>query len=258
MAAPSQAKRDLKAPLSRSQRSSSWTSILVVGGVFVIVSFGGFLFLQSWQSTPHDAPLAHTNEALIRGKQEEKVNNFEKVKENFESQRGNKETLVISTKHGKLKVVLRPDLSPESVNYVRSLAKSGNCKRCNFYRAEKPGILQGIMHDPSVSVQVTKGECPPEFKGVKQDCPAHDPDCGCHGPIMTKGMVGWAGGDVGPDFFIDSYERPAKFWGNQHTVWGQIKDESSFALIERIWTFPVTNKGMTFLDEKIHFTLSLE
>ena len=33
-------------------------------------------------------------------------------------------------------------------------------------------------------------------------CPSHDPNCGCHGPIMSKGMVGWAGGSAGPDLFI--------------------------------------------------------
>mgnify|MGYP004300881927 CR=1 FL=1 len=33
-------------------------------------------------------------------------------------------------------------------------------------------------------------------------CPSHDPQCGCHGPIMSKGMVGWAGGSAGPDLFI--------------------------------------------------------
>jgi cyclophilin family peptidyl-prolyl cis-trans isomerase len=75
---------------------------------------------------------------------------------------------------------------------------------------------------------------------------------------MTKGMVGWAGGDAGPDFFIDSYAQPAKFWGQQHTVFGEIKDDASFAVIDKIYTLPVTNKGMTYLDDRIHFTLAFE
>lgn len=35
--------------------------------------------------------------------------------------------------------------------------------------------------------------------------------------MMTKGMVAWAAGDTGPDFFIDNYKRKADWWGTQHT-----------------------------------------
>jgi len=76
---------------------------------------------------------------------------------------------------------------------------------------------------------------------------------------MSKGMVGWAGGKTGPDFFINTYEKPAAFWGNQHTVWGEIQDEKSLKLIEFIHTFPTTAKGsMHFLNEDIKFKISIE
>ena len=104
--------------------------------------------------------------------------------------------ITLQTPHGNIRIVLRPDLSPESVHYVRSLIKSQTCtdQSCRLYRAEKPGILQGILKsgtdaDPLKVVQPNKvfGRCPEKYRDVKQDCPSHDPNCGCHGPIMVKG-----------------------------------------------------------------------
>jgi hypothetical protein len=122
------------------------------------------------------------------------------------------------------------------------------CSPCNLYRAEDSGILQGILKNEQVPTVQQRGKCPKGSESVSNNCPDWDKQCGCHGPIMTKGMlrpgcdwprrqiwlmlcsfhssflsigmVGWAGGGTGPDFFIDDYEDPAKFWGTQHTVWG--------------------------------------
>lgn len=109
--------------------------------------------------------------------------------------------ITLQTPHGSIRIILRPDLSPESVDYVRSLIESKTCddQSCRLYRAEKPGILQGILKsgadaDPLVAVQPNKvfGQCPEKYRDVKQDCPSHDPNCGCHGPIMVKGgECGW-------------------------------------------------------------------
>lgn len=74
-----------------------------------------------------------------------------------------------------------------------------------FYRAEKQLLLQGIIGDDSVPKNTKLGPCPEENYKPKNKCPSHDPNCGCHGPIMTKGMVGWAGGGGGPDFFINTF-----------------------------------------------------
>ena len=45
----------------------------------------------------------------------------------------------------------------------------------------------------------------------------------------------------------------------QHTVWGEIKDDESFRLMDHIWTLPSHKKvdGLTFLDDPLHFELTL-
>lgn len=76
-----------------------------------------------------------------------------------------------------------------------------------FYRAEKQLLLQGIISEGAGAprLKVELGPCPIENYQPKLKCPSHDPNCGCHGPVMTKGMVGWAGGGSGPDFFINTF-----------------------------------------------------
>ena len=184
-------------------------------------------------------------------------------KEKLQSEKtaNKKETLVLTTKVGVINIVLRPDLSPESVSYVREMATTPNaCGRCNIYRAEKPGILQGIIASPTISIEnIPKGPCPVGYENVPNECPAWDTSCNCHGPTMTKGMVGWAAGATGPDFFIDTYEREAKWWGTQHTVFGEIQDANSFHVINVIYNTIPTHEvsGLTHLDEPLHFSLSL-
>ena len=156
---------------------------------------------------------------------------------------------------------MRSDLSPESVSYVRQMATTPNaCGRCNIYRAEKPGILQGVIASPTISIEnIPRGNCPVGYEQVPNECPEWDNECNCHGPTMTKGMVGWAAGATGPDFFIDTYEREAKWWGTQHTVFGEIQDTESFNVIRTIYnTLPTHEQsGLTHLNEPLHFTLSL-
>jgi cyclophilin family peptidyl-prolyl cis-trans isomerase len=170
-----------------------------------------------------------------------------------------KETLILTTKIGDIRIVLRPDLSKESVDYVKQVVETQSCQRCNLYRAEKPGILQGILVSQTVPHATVKGSCPTGYETVKNDCPDWDKTCACHGPVMTRGMVGWAAGQTGPDFFIDDYIKPASWWGTQHTVWGELQDEASFAVLDVVWTLPSHNQGgLTFLDEPLHFDMSLE
>jgi hypothetical protein len=129
------------------------------------------------------------------------------------------EMLALKTAEGDIKITLLPDLSKESVDYIRAMvADAGNCSPCNLYRAEKPGILQGVLSNKEIPIPTVKGTCPQGSEGVPNDCPDWDKTCGCHGPVMTKGMVAWAAGATGPDFFISHYEKPALFWGTQHTA----------------------------------------
>ena len=128
-----------------------------------------------------------------------------------------KEVLQLTlTNVGTIKIVLRPDFSQESVEYIHKIVQQG-CGRCNFYRAEQPGILQGVVAQKSVPIPTVKGSCPAGYETVKNDCPEWDPHCACHGPVMERGHVAWAAGVTGPDFFINNYKEPAKWWGTQHT-----------------------------------------
>ena len=44
-------------------------------------------------------------------------------------------------------------------------------------------------------------------------------------PVLGAGAVAWAGGGTGPDFFISLAPHPE--WGHGHVVWGQVEDLAS-------------------------------
>ena len=72
------------------------------------------------------------------------------------------------------------------------------------------------------------------------------------------GMVGWAGGGHGPDFFIVTHSTPVDWWEHQHTVWGMIRDESSLEVVERMYELPAeAGGGMRMLRDKIQFRIEL-
>jgi hypothetical protein len=196
------------------------------------------------------------------GSSDEEEQNQEKGIVEGESDDGKentKETMVLSTDLGDIRITLRPDLSSGSVDYIHGLIEAG-CERCKLYRAEQRGILQGIMANKSVTPNKDKGNCPPGTATADVgDCPSWDPSCGCHGPIMTRGSVGWAAGTPGgPDFFIDNYRPPAKWWGTQHTNFGLIEDEDSLGVVDRIFDLPTRKAGLTFLKDELHFQIRLE
>lgn len=184
--------------------------------------------------------------------------------------------LLIHTQLGDITIHFTPEYSGmSSIQYIidvfhaASVAKTTDasvgaveCEQCQFYRAETSLLLQGIIahhhhHHPFKTVNL--GPCPlaaniPNTKG----CPPHDPNCGCHGPIMTRGMAGWAGGKSGPDFFIVTHATPVEWWEYQHTVWGIIRDEVSLTVVESVYDLPAqSSNGMRILDEEIHFTFEL-
>lgn len=108
---------------------------------------------------------------------------------------------------------LLPQHSTESVRFLQESAAA----KCTgeLYRVEAAFLIQGRIacRAGQTRTRVVKGTCP---SGVSVDksraCPAHDPNCGCHGPIMTQGMVGWAGGGAGPDWFVYLGDGPATHW----------------------------------------------
>eukprot|EP00966_Prymnesium_polylepis_P181383 4201146-Prymnesium_polylepis.1 len=86
--------------------------------------------------------------------------------------------------------------------------------RGDLYRSES-FLMQGRISCSAgvVSTVVKKGPCPAGTDAdANRRCPSHDPQCSCHGPIMTRGMVGWAGGSAGPDFFVYTGRDPATHW----------------------------------------------
>ena len=171
----------------------------------------------------------------------------------------NKEALILRTDFGKITIVLRPDLSEGSVDYIHRLIDNGTCRRCNLYRAEKPGILQGVMANRDIPTNNVLGSCPSGMETITNHCPEWDAHCACHGPLMTRGAVAWAAGQAGgPDFFIDNYKAPATWWGTQHTNWGFIEDAESFRVISTIFEQPATEDGgMTILNQAVHFEMEL-
>jgi len=182
--------------------------------------------------------------------------------EDFDVEDTNTETIItLSTTEGDIHIKLLPKLSLSSVQYIKTLVKSSiPCEKCRFYRAEKPGILQGILAKKSILPNKVLGGCPDKYSDIeveKSKCPEWDSNCDCHGPIMTRGMVGWAGGGGGPDFFIDMYKKPALHWENQHTVWGEVLDKNSLAVIDGIFELDVNMSGsMSMLKKELHISLN--
>ncbi|GMI22890.1 hypothetical protein TeGR_g6881 [Tetraparma gracilis] len=82
---------------------------------------------------------------------------------------------------------------------------------------------------PSVP-DIPLGACPPGSAAPGGGCPEHDPGCGCHGPVMRQGMLAWAGGVAGSPpgapahCFIYTGAGPAKWWRNEHTVFGEVAE----------------------------------
>jgi hypothetical protein len=223
-----QKQRKIKSSLSRRDPGEHMSSKLV--GLFAILLLAFFfLYILVFNAVLHNdkngaaepalpnenhqqrAAVHDDNKAQVRERQVVETKNAATGKET-------QETLVLTTSEGVIKIVLMTDLSKESVDYIRAMvADAAHCSPCNFYRAEKPGILQGVLTNHDIPIPTVKGTCPQGSEGVANDCPEWDKTCGCHGPVMTRGLVAWAAGATGPDFFIDHYEKPALFWGTQHT-----------------------------------------
>ncbi|CAB9513170.1 Cyclophilin type peptidyl-prolyl cis-trans isomerase/CLD [Seminavis robusta] len=169
------------------------------------------------------------------------------------------EKLALTTDLGTIIIHMRPELSQGSVDYLHRVVEEG-CKTCRFYRCEPEGILQGIMDMKNPRYNTELGPCPKGSENVPNDCPEWDKHCGCHGPVMKRGMVAWAAGQAGgPDFFLSNYREPATWWGTQHTNFGEIlpEDTESFAVIDKIFKLPSKDEqGLTFINKPVHFTLS--
>ena len=149
-----------------------------------------------------------------------------------------------------MRIALRPDLSASSVAFLKAAATAG-CGG-NLYRSES-FLMQGrISCAGGTTPAVVKGDCPPGTKtDANRRCPSHDPNCGCHGPIMEPYMVGWAGGGTGPDWFVYTGDRPAMHWSHDHTVVGQVLDDASRAALRELNALPAGGSGMRMLTKAV-------
>jgi len=254
----------------RSQRARKWflrlaatLSFVVLVPVVVYLSVSVVQLRQALQNASVEKQRLASQ--LLTAKHRNVRRNIGKLPAQIEYNTNHhpKQTLVLTTKLGDVRIVLRPDLSKESVEYMHETVQTG-CHRCHLYRAEQPGVLQGVLEGETTNSSrdiIPRGKCPAGHDHIPNSCPSpEDASCGCHGPIMTRGMVAWAAGLTGPDFFINDYARPATWWGTVHTVFGEIQDDTSFAVIDEIWKLP-THKidvGFTHLDELLPFKITIE
>ena len=118
--------------------------------------------------------LASNNKERVMSENLRRKNTKSMIVVGNKKQNNNKSILKLSTKHGEIKIKLRSDLSHGSVQYLYKLVESDHCDKCNFYRAENPGILQGILENRNIPVNDVFGSCPHHAKDLKNDCPPHD------------------------------------------------------------------------------------
>lgn len=268
---------------------------IICAVISAIVAFGGTIILaiamissSSSTTNNNDVISARTG---INAKQHEGSlrqpsianNNIETIEhEDVSNTPSSPQGLIIHTHIGDIRIHFTPELAGESsIKYITNVVQSASskqnsgmtlsaetvngrkvtegykCQRCKFYRAERDLLLQGVIAEPSIAKNQVLGPCPDTNYIPKNKCPDHDPQCGCHGPIMTKGMVGWAGGGGGPDFFINTFKKPVDWWEMQHTVWGMIHDEQSMKVVESAYDLPVHGSGMKMLDQEIEISLEL-
>ena len=276
-----QGKPSITAPLSKKSNDNNSSFIgLVCAVVSAVVAFVGTLILcisVMSSSSTSTSNIQTKSSGSIRSVVEKNTQPNDIMIPLTQQPKG----LIIHTHLGDIRILFTPELSGESsINYIKEVVQTASskqnsgmvtigetangrrvtegykCSRCKFYRSEKQLLLQGVIAQVDVPKNTELGPCPLENFKPKNKCPDHDPNCGCHGPIMKKGMVGWAGGGGGPDFFINTFKNPVDWWENQHTVWGML-DDASIKLVESIYDLPVHGTGMKMLDEEIEISLEL-
>jgi len=123
---------------------------------------------------------------------------------------GSDDILVVETKHGKVLIKLRPDLAPEHVQRVKTLAKEGFYDGLKFHR-----VIDGFMAQTGDPTGTGAGgsnyaDLPAEF--------TPEP--------YKRGTVGAARtadpNSANSQFFICFTDQGCSFLTGQYTVWGQV------------------------------------
>jgi cyclophilin family peptidyl-prolyl cis-trans isomerase len=158
-----------------------------------------------------------------------------------------KTKLLMHTPLGVIPIQLLPDLAPRSVAELQRgaaflLPRQGYCSGCNIYRNEAKFLLQGVISAPGVYVAGPRHPNPPQRK------------------VMQRGLICWAGGAGGPDWFINLIDQSG--FGDDHLCWGLVDQGEGMALVDRIVGQPLAPKknpsDMTYLATRLYFNLTLE
>jgi cyclophilin family peptidyl-prolyl cis-trans isomerase len=152
--------------------------------------------------------------------------------------------LTMVTTIGNIVIKLLPELAPASVKELQRcvgiMLDQGHCMGCRIYRSEVNFLIQGVIMSPGCYVATPRHPNPPQKK------------------IMERGLVCWAGGAGGPDWFVNLIDQPR--FGDDHLCWGKISS-TDMALLDSITKRPLKPKAkpdeMTFLAEEIRFNLTL-
>jgi cyclophilin family peptidyl-prolyl cis-trans isomerase len=157
--------------------------------------------------------------------------------------------LVWETRLGKIRVKLLPELAPGSalelirMGALLTVGGNGHCSNCRIYRAEQGFLVQGVVETPGAYVAVPRHPNPPQQK------------------VMQRGLVCWAGGGGGPDWFVNMIDQ--RGFGDDHLCFGLV-DRAGLEVFEKILRLPVKPKGgtdsveMVLLQQDVRFNFTFE
>ena len=126
--------------------------------------------------------------------------------------------------HGTIRLIVRPEWSELSSEYVASVASAasgGQRELSNVYRLEPTFLIQGRLETSGVKTITAKTS-----RALK---------------VMERGEVGWAGGSNGPAYFIYLGDGAATWLGNPHdgAIFAEVADEQSMAVAHAISRIPL-------------------
>lgn len=156
------------------------------------------------------------------------------------------------TPAGDIRIRLREEACPRAAKFVLEVLRvAPSCSGCKFYRAEPVPRLWGSLDAPDSwnggrwgpPYALMQGSLMPskaDEEGMK--LPARpDADEGklAH-PIIRRGMIAWAGGKGGSDFFIALATHPE--WGHGHVVWAEVVAED-MDVVDKVMQLPKKNES---------------
>lgn len=165
------------------------------------------------------------------------------------------EVMVFSTRYGDIRVFLRQDAAPKTVEFIKSLAREGLFGGCSFYRAEPSGetvdqdregmrrgyaLVQGGLYSCGRQQSIV---LPPER--VLQN---------------TVGTVALITGTS--EFFFNLEDHHD--WDKSFNVWGTIFNEESLVVLQKIVALPTYQEEhpsgtvMRILETPVEYTVKLE